>query len=99
MEASDPQKPGNRADLRSMLFQSTGPRCINFWVNMNGQNIGRLLVKVVPGSNINATGTKIWEITQELGQNWILGSAPFSSKVPYYVSKTRYIYTRYVSQL
>lgn len=90
MEASDPRKPGDRADLRSMLFQPTGPRCINFWTTLYGSSIGRLSVSVVPASNVNSSGVKIWEVNSDMGQGWITASAPFSSKVPYYVSNTSF---------
>ena len=87
IEASAPRVPGNRADLQSQVFQPLGPRCINFWANMHGANVGTLRVNLVPAnSSAGGNNATIWELSQtDKGVAWFQGSAPFNSLVPYYV--------------
>lgn len=85
IEASAPRKPGDRADLYSLKLDPTVPRCINFWFNMHGTNLGTLRVMVVPANNTNSS-TTIWELSgQDQGTAWVNGQVAFSSKVPFYV--------------
>ena len=86
IEASAPRKAGDKADLYSLKFAPTQPKCVKFWFNMHGSNIGSLSVKVVPANNTN-TSTTIWQLGQDMGTTWISGQVAFSSKVPFYVRK------------
>ncbi|XP_060564981.1 MAM and LDL-receptor class A domain-containing protein 1-like [Ruditapes philippinarum] len=84
IEASAPRKPGDKADLKSLKFAPTQPKCVNFWFNMHGSNLGSLSVKVVPANNTNSS-TTIWQLGQDKGTAWINGQVAFSSKVPFYI--------------
>ncbi|WAR02786.1 MLRP1-like protein [Mya arenaria] len=87
IESSAPRSPGDRADLRSIRFDTTGPRCVNFWANMHGSNIGTLRVMVVPVNSSTGNNVTIWELgQQDKGQAWFPATAPFTSSVPHYVS-------------
>lgn len=44
IETSAPRKPGDKARLKSPLYQDSGDICINFWYHMYGSGIGTLNV-------------------------------------------------------
>lgn len=82
IEASNPRRPGDRAQLRSQLFNPTSARCINFWYNMYGPNTGNLRVWIQPQ---NGSNFKVWDLQGDKGATWLQGRTTFSSKVPFYV--------------
>ena len=86
VESSYPRRRGDRADLKSIQFGPTGTRCLNFWFNVHGTNMGALKVMTAPSNNTNAT-TLIWQVSQrDFGVAWQNGRVSFSSSVPFNVS-------------
>ena len=86
VESSYPRKQGDRADLRSQQFGPTTPRCLNFWFNAHGANMGALRVLISPFNSTNSS-TKIWQVSQrDFGLAWVNGRVTFSSKIPFFVS-------------
>ena len=86
IESSFPRKRGDKADLKSVQFDPTGPRCLNFWFNVHGANMGTLRVMIAPSNN-TALKTTIWQVYgQDFGTAWQQGKVTFSNKVPFNVS-------------
>lgn len=90
IESSYPRKRGDVADLQSIQFDPTGPRCLNFWFNVHGNNMGTLRVMTAPSNNTSSR-TTIWQVYgQDFGPSWQSGRVTFSSRVPFIVSAVQW---------
>ncbi|KAK0068562.1 MAM and LDL-receptor class A domain-containing protein 2, partial [Biomphalaria pfeifferi] len=80
IEASAPQRVGDRAYLASQRFSGNQVRCLHFFYNMFGQGIGTLNVYM------NTTSLqKVWSLSGPQGRLWSPASVSFNSLVPYQI--------------
>ncbi|XP_033751988.1 MAM and LDL-receptor class A domain-containing protein 1-like [Pecten maximus] len=87
IESSAPRRFGDRAVLKSQLFQATSARCLNFWYNMYGSEIGYLNAYIQPQNATNSTQRiKIWSLFGDQGNQWKSARSMYYSSVPFYVS-------------
>ncbi|RNA26976.1 MAM and LDL-receptor class A domain-containing 2-like [Brachionus plicatilis] len=76
-----PQKFNDTAWLISEILFSPNSGCLNFFYNMNGLNIGELNVyRRVAESALE----KIWNISGNLGNKWMLGQVTIPSNTKYF---------------
>ncbi|CAM4935869.1 unnamed protein product [Rotaria socialis] len=82
IETSLPTKPGDRARLRSLIFDGTNgdAKCFRFWFHMYGDSIGTLNVYVFDG-----TYKRIWSLSGNRGNNWYEGQVSYISSTPYQI--------------
>jgi hypothetical protein len=77
IEASNPQSNGDKARLLSEVFRPTSDnRCLRFWFNMYGANIGALGVLL----QVGGAETLLWTYGNPMGQRWIAGSVPIGAR-------------------
>lgn len=77
IDASAPRRQGDRAVLYSqMLISSSNQRCIKFWYNMNGQNVGTLNAglklangRIIPRWTLSGNQGNVWKFGQ-FAANW-----------------------------
>ncbi|GFR70367.1 MAM and LDL-receptor class A domain-containing protein 2-like, partial [Elysia marginata] len=84
VEASTPQKPGDRAVLMSAsVLPTKTDMCLNFWYHMFGLDIETLNVYLVTDKT---NFTRIWTRSASQGNVWKLGQAPVSSNKIYQIA-------------
>ncbi|XP_047128245.1 MAM and LDL-receptor class A domain-containing protein 1 isoform X1 [Hydra vulgaris] len=86
IEASYPQKKGDKARMTSELFRPTNRfgRCLQFYRHLYGASIGTLNVYVKYGAgNSSDAETLIWSDSGNQGDSWIQSQVPVYSSSPY----------------
>lgn len=81
-EASTPAKPDDVALLTSKEFPPSQCRCITWYYNMYGENMGELSMYV---KDSKGDRRKLWSKKGDQGNKWISGEATISN-----VSNTNY---------
>lgn len=89
IETSKPRKEADYAVLQSKLFLSYNERCFQFYYHMFGNPIGTL--QVIYSPHISNNDVKIWEKSQNQGNQWHLARVNLTSDLanwgsPYKVS-------------
>ncbi|KAI8780792.1 MAM and LDL-receptor class A domain-containing protein 2, partial [Biomphalaria glabrata] len=82
IEASAPQKYSDSAHLVSQIFDSSHAKCLHFYYNMNGQNIGTLSVYM---NTTNGKVTRLWTLSGPQGTQWKSATVYINSSVPYQI--------------
>jgi hypothetical protein len=73
-----------KARLVSPTYQATSTRCLQFWYNMYGADMGTLRVYTQVA---NSLGSPIWALSSDQGQGWQLAEATLQAGAqPYNVS-------------
>ncbi|CAF0853287.1 unnamed protein product [Didymodactylos carnosus] len=82
IETSAPTKPGDRARLKSVVFDGTNgeARCFRFWYHMYGDSIATLNIYL-----FNASYNRIWSLSGNRGNNWYEGQVSYVSLVPHQI--------------
>ena len=85
MEASSPQRHGDRAVLVSPILPALSGvnyyRCLSFWYNMHGASMGTLNVGVKLSNGQTITR---WTLSGEQGSVWKFGRALINVRNAYY---------------
>lgn len=73
IETSAPRALNDKAQLRSETFRNNrGNKCLQFWYNMMGRNVGTLNVYIVQ----NNIKTLKWTISGQQANQWNQGRLP-----------------------
>ncbi|UJR31098.1 hypothetical protein I4U23_018606, partial [Adineta vaga] len=82
IETSWPTQQGDRARLKSVVFDSTNgdARCFRFWYHMYGDSIGTLNVYL-----FNSSFTRIWSLSGNRGNMWYEGQVSYVSSVQHQI--------------
>ena len=72
IETSSPRKSGEVAVLQSKLYPaSTSGRCLQFYYNMYGEDMGSLTVKISYSSDA-VEDAQLWKKEKDQGTQWVL---------------------------
>ncbi|CAF3894466.1 unnamed protein product [Adineta steineri] len=70
MYTGNPQKPGYKARLISVIEEPEKGRCLEFWYHMYGQNIGQLNIYANTNTSNNDVRTLLWSRSANIGDVW-----------------------------
>jgi len=82
IETSTPRVSGDKARLWSKPYDPTTGKCMTFWINMYGRDIGTLNVYL---STYNRLGSPIWKMYGSQGPAWRKVQVTISSQTKYQV--------------
>lgn len=80
---------GSKAWFISPSYQPasrTGGKCMQFWYHMYGNSIGQLNVYLKTTSGY--PGTKVWTMSQNQGNQWLIGQVKITTSSSFNVSRT-----------
>ncbi|GFN85250.1 MAM and LDL-receptor class a domain-containing protein 2-like [Plakobranchus ocellatus] len=84
MEASLPQKAGDKARIMSPVYAGGGPECLEFYYHMHGAAEGYLIV-YVRAVGEQEQGSTVWSMHGDRGDQWRLAQATVKRSSPYQI--------------
>ncbi|XP_035827621.1 MAM and LDL-receptor class A domain-containing protein 1-like [Aplysia californica] len=84
IEASTPQRPGDKARIVSPTYPGGGDQCLQFYYHMYGTAMGTLTVQA-RDANQPGQGSTIWSQNYDMGNYWLKGQAPLKMTNPYQI--------------
>ena len=85
VEASSPQKFGDKGRLVSVVEQPAYGRCLEFWYHMYGRDIGQLNVYININSSDNNSRILLWSRGANVGDVWRKAHVSTEYTVPFHV--------------